>query len=82
MKLIHDNIVMVEDDDDSEKVTRWMIDNTDIELRGYQNDSWLHDLKYGDIIIMNSSIPNNARFTINVNMLTKTESEQKSDKTE
>jgi hypothetical protein len=70
MKLIYNNIVVVEEIDTSDSIVYWIEGNTDIGLLELKPDHWIHTLKDGDMIFFNPINPLTAMYKLNVNMLT------------
>ena len=55
MRLIHSNIVLIEETDTIETIQNWIVANTDVVAVNLNLDEWVHTITPGDLILFNSS---------------------------
>lgn len=54
MKMLHTNIVLIEDGDTIKVVEQWFIEHTDVVVQNLNLETWTHVLNPGDLIIFDS----------------------------
>lgn len=54
MIMVYENIVLVEEFDTAETIEKWLTEHTDVKAQNLDLDTWVHLVKYGDLLIFNS----------------------------
>ena len=55
MKLVYQNIVLVEEFDTIETIEKWLVEHTDVKVQNLDLDTWVNLVRSGDLLIFNSS---------------------------
>lgn len=55
MKMVHSNIVLVEEADTPEAIQNWIVEHTDVIVVNLNHETWIHAVTPGDLLIFDSS---------------------------